>query len=229
MPIEVLPYQPVHHVFVDCENVKKDEIAWIENRKIRLHLFLGSLQKSLNVELVEKLLVHASAVEMIRVGKSGKNALDFVLAYHLGREVLADPKGYFHIVAKDSGYDALVELLNSRNVKVKRHEGWEALARHLEPKRSGQAGPTNGKKEAPLAPSPVPTLSTNAAKLLDGLRKSGKSRPKKEKTLVTYAQSLIGKDQSVDLVKNAMEELQNAGHIEIGDKGTVGYQPELFG
>jgi hypothetical protein len=121
MHTEIAPHSPVNHVFVDFENVKAVDCSVIGGKNLRLYLFLGPQNKKLDIAVVECLLAHAQTVQMIRSPKSGKNALDFVLAYHLGQAVLTDPKGFYHIVSKDTGFDALVELLKSRNTKVKRN------------------------------------------------------------------------------------------------------------
>jgi hypothetical protein len=172
---------------------------------------------------VEKLLEHSQSVQMIRSPKSGKNALDFVLAYHLGQAVQEDPKGYFHIVSKDAGFDALVELLKSRHVKVRRHNDWTAL--HFQ---SVTKTPMNDVAPA-VSSTPAPNangakLSQNAAKLLENLRKSEKNRPKKQKTLITHARNFSGKDKPESEAEKVVGELQKAGHLAIDEKGTVSYK-----
>lgn len=215
-------YRPVCHVFVDCENLGTKGMDWIEGANIRLHLFLGPRQKELPVELVGQLLEHAAAAQMVRVGKSGKNALDFVLAYHVGQAVLTDPKAYFHIVAKDTGYDALVEFLKSRNVKVRRHDDWSALTLHFALMPCPPAAAPKPATAGPVASEPV--LSSVAAKLLDGLRKSEKSRPKKLKTLLSHALNYISKDQLPDAAQKAVDELRRARLIEVDAKEAVTYK-----
>lgn len=223
MSSEPTPYLPVNHVFVDVENVKVIDTAVIDGKNLRLHLFLGPHHKKLEVDVVEKLLAHASTVQLIRSPKAGQNALDFVLAYHLGQAVLADPKGYFHIVSKDAGFDALVELLRSRQLKVRRHVDWTALNFH------SQAGPqvTMNPAAARTAPAPKapvkPLLSAVAAKLLENLRKTVKNRPKKNQTLLAHAMNFNGKDKPEAEAQKVIEELRKAGHLEIDAKGTVSY------
>jgi hypothetical protein len=51
---------------------------------------------------------HAERIEIIETPVQGKKALDFILAYEIGRQAVQDPEGYFHIIAKDGGYDALL-------------------------------------------------------------------------------------------------------------------------
>jgi len=57
-------------------------------------------------------------VQLVRLTATGKNALDFTLAYYVGRAVAADPTGFFHIVSKDTGYDPLIEHLRSKHIRA---------------------------------------------------------------------------------------------------------------
>lgn len=222
MQTETTPYQPVNHVFVDLENVKTVDTSVVGGKHLIFHLFVGPQNKKLDVGLVECLLANAQTVKLIRSPKTGKNALDFVLVYHLGQAVLADPKGYFHIVSKDGGFDSLVELLKSRHVKIKRHCDWAELHFMSAPKPP----PTTPPQVPPVyAPPPAAkALSANAEKVLANLQKTEKNRPKKEQTLVSHAQNFLGKDITAEQAKRVVEELRKARHLAIDDKGAVSYQ-----
>jgi hypothetical protein len=163
---------------------------------------------------------------MIRSPKAGKNALDFVLAYHLGQAVLADPKGHFHIVSKDLGFDALVDLLKSKHVKVKRHDDWSGLHFTSAPKPAAETPTAVATPKPPAAASkasaPRP-LSSGAEKVLANLRKSAKNRPRRKQTLVNHAKNFLGKDSAEDALERVVAELHKAGHLSIDDKGIVTY------
>ena len=128
------PSLPVNHVFVDFENLKTIDGDTLGRKNFTFHLILGPTNKTLPVEAVARMMENAQAVTLIRSPKSGKNAADFVLAYHLGQAAMADPKGYFHLLTADEGFDSLVELLRSRKMKVKRHGTWDELKAWIEPK-----------------------------------------------------------------------------------------------
>src|SRR5690349_15814188 len=81
----------------------------------------------MDVSLVEKLFENAVSVQLVRLASSGRNALDFTLAYYVGRSVAADPMGHFHIVSKDAGYDPLIEHLRSRHISARRHDSFATL------------------------------------------------------------------------------------------------------
>src|SRR5438105_2086506 len=87
----------VNHVFVDFENVHEIDLAIIGSKAVSFTLLVGPRQTKLDVSLVEKLFEHAVSVELVRLTSAGRNALDFTLAYYVGRAVAADPTGFFHI------------------------------------------------------------------------------------------------------------------------------------
>ena len=92
---------PMNRVFVDYENVHTVDLSIIGAKAVYLTLLMGAKQTKLDADLVEKLMAHAASVQLIRLTTSGKNALDFALAYYVGRAVITDPTAYFHIVSKD--------------------------------------------------------------------------------------------------------------------------------
>jgi hypothetical protein len=47
-------------------------------------------------------------IEWIQINGNGKNALDFHIAFELGRLAQKEAKSFFHIISKDTGYDPLV-------------------------------------------------------------------------------------------------------------------------
>src|SRR4051812_19419391 len=118
---------PVNYVFVDYENVHEVDLTVIGSKTVYLTLLMGPRQSKLDAALVEKLVEHAASVQFVRLNSVGRNALDFALAYYLGKAANADPTAYFHIVSKDTGFDSLIEHLVSRRIRVRRHEDYAGL------------------------------------------------------------------------------------------------------
>jgi hypothetical protein len=133
---------PVKHVFVDYENMHELDLKLFGSEGVHLTLLLGPTQKKLDAAVVEELLEHAAAVQLVRLTSVGRNAVDFALTYYLGRATALDPAGRFLIVTKDKGYDPLVEHLRSRSLDVWREANWGA-----------PAAPA-----APMQPPPAPAL-----------------------------------------------------------------------
>ncbi len=103
------------HILIDYENIQPKSFEGIEVNDSHIWLFLGvNQQKSLPLELVESLLEfdHRN-VHIIKMQHSGKNALDFYLSFYLGKISEIDSQANVCILARDSGYDVLVDHLNS--------------------------------------------------------------------------------------------------------------------
>ena len=84
---------PMNHVLVDFENVHHIDPAIIGAKAVSLTILVGAKQTKLDAETVVKLFEHAASVQLIRLTASDKNAVDFALAYYLGRAVLTGGSG----------------------------------------------------------------------------------------------------------------------------------------
>jgi hypothetical protein len=109
-----------NYIFIDYENVQETELDRIDGKPVKVILVLGERHKNLPVALVKKLLKHGSQVSLVETGRGGKNALDLVLAQHIGEARKADPLGYFHIVSRDKDFDALVGHLKDNGTLAAR-------------------------------------------------------------------------------------------------------------
>jgi len=229
---------PVNHVFVDFENVHEVELAVIGHKAVSFTLLIGARQTKIDTDLVEKLVQHASSVELVRLTSTGRNALDFTLAYYVGRAVAGDPTGYFHIISKDTGYDALVAHLRSRHIHAYRHGDFSSLTfsnawltKPVEPAPTSFTPPPATAKSV-ATPKPArapkiaaPVLDERASHVLEHLRSHSKSRPSREKTLVRHVLSLFVKDNlTEDDARSIIESLRQAGYIAINEKGGLTYQ-----
>ena len=203
---------PLNHVFVDFENVHQVDASVIGAKSVNFTLLLGAKQTKLDAALVEKLMEHAASVQLIRLASSGKNALDFTLAFYVGRTVSADPAAYIHIVSKDTGFDPLIEHLRSRHIHAHRHDSFATLT------FSGTAKTATVASKAESAGQEEPVN-----RVLEHLRKNVANRPKRKKTLLSHLKSQLGKDATDADAAGLLEKLQKAGHISIGDKDAVTY------
>jgi hypothetical protein len=170
-------------------------------------LLLGARQTRLEVDLVEKLIKYAASVQLVRLTTSGQNALDFTLAYYLGRAVITDPTGHFHVVSKDTGFEPLIEHLRSRHVQAHRHNDFTTLPSSTPAK--------------PLSAGPEDLLP----RVLEHLRKNSNNRPKKKKKLVSNLLASFAKTTEMDVL-TLIERLCKAGHLSFGDKDAVKYKED---
>lgn len=202
----------MNHVFVDFENQPKIDSALIGTKAVSFTLLLGAKQTKLDAALVEKMMEHAAAVELIRLTSGGKNALDFALAYYVGRKALTDPTAYFHIISKDKGFDPLIEHLRSRHIHARRHDSFATLTFS----GTAKAAIVEAKAEPARAEEPL-------NRVLELLRKNDAKLPKKKKPLLSYLRSQLGKGATETEATKVLEKLRKDGHVSIGDKDAVTY------
>jgi hypothetical protein len=203
------PGLPVNHVFVDGENVHEVDLTLIGRKAVHLTLLLGAQQTKLKVELVERLMTNAASVQLVRLESSGKDALDFTLAYYLGRAVQADPSAHFHIVSKDGGFKPLIEHLRKRHIHVHSHKECSTLTFRA-PVKLPEAlnGPAND------------LLARAVEHLLTRPKNLPKTKDKLAKALATH----LRKDApSAKVIDELIDQLKEAGRIKIGDKEAVSY------
>jgi hypothetical protein len=219
---------PVNHVFVDFENVHEVDLAVIGSKAVSFTLLVGPRQTKLDVSLVEKLFEHAVSVQLVRLTSAGRNALDFTLAYYVGRAVAADPSGHFYIISKDTGYDPLITHLRSRQIWACRHVSFEALPFVGQARPAAPAPPAAARKSR-LQPEPksVPdSLGESETRVLEHFRRPSATRPRTQKTLVRFLVAYLGHKITEADALSLVETLGQAGHLVVGEKGKVTYHLE---
>lgn len=204
----------INHVLIDFENVQDVDLLASIDKPLSLILLVGARQKSLKTELVEQLLRRAAHVQLIQLAASGKNALDFALAYHLGRATAADPTGFFHIVSKDQGFDPLVAQLKQQHLRVSRHDSFAALHALLT-----KTPPPAAPAAAPLAP----VAKDRVAEFIDNLKRNAANRPKRKATLLSHLNSHFGGTLTPPELEAKFTQVQGRLGLVIGDKGAVTY------
>lgn len=110
-----------HFVFVDFENVPDFSLELIAGHPIRVTVLVGKNQTKHLTKLKEQLRKLKLKGAVIEVGAAGRNALDIALAYYLGQAVQHNPSAQFCILAKDRGYESLIQHLHAKEVKVARY------------------------------------------------------------------------------------------------------------
>ncbi|MBB5350260.1 hypothetical protein HNR46_000484 [Haloferula luteola] len=227
----------MNHVFVDFENVKQIDPVVLGRRNLALRVFLGPQNKKLDVEWVASLL-EQKEVKLIRSPKMGKNALDFVLAYHLGQAVLEKPDGIYHLISRDEGFDSLVEWLTQTGVKIQRHPDWAALddVLPLDPesplvaaivkqvqRKPRKATKKSAKRKAAKKSLSKQGLSAGAMTVLDRLTKAPLNRPKTRQALLNQSLNYLGKSSNAEEAGAVVDELSKAGKLVFAESGGVDY------
>jgi len=106
----------MQHILIDFENIQPEakQLAALDENNCHIWLFLGKLQqKTLSIDLCEALCRFGKNVHFVRIARTGKNALDFYLAYYLGKISEQDKDALICIFSRDTGFDVLVEHMES--------------------------------------------------------------------------------------------------------------------
>jgi hypothetical protein len=240
-----------HYVLVDFENVQPRNLGLLRGGGFRIKVFLGSQQGKLDVDFVRALQAFGEDAEYIPMGGSGKNALDFHLAYFLGKLSTEHPGAAFSIISRDTGFDPLVRYLKAQGIDCKRSAAVMDIP-HLKSAAPAPAAavPTPAaparkpakvaKAAPPAAPVPAPAAARPARKaaakpkapaidaarlelVLQNLRKRDKGLPKTLRTLRSTVASLLVKPPAKDGEADALlEAMQQRGLIAV-DGNRVAY------
>lgn len=231
----------MNHVFIDFENVHQVDLTLIGAKSVSFTLMVGPKQTKLDSDLVEKLMAHSASVQLVKLKSSGKNALDFALAYYLGRAALADPTGYFHIVSKDGGFDPLIEHLRSRHIHVYRHVSCADLTFTWSGKKAPVSEPivektvakkvvakkvatkTVAKKAAKKAAGKVDFGATWMERVLKDFKEHPVAQPKKRKALIAKIANLIKKTVDGPEVQAVIARMVKAGKLKFDEKDVPEY------
>ena len=191
-----------NYVLIDYENVNGGNLDLLAggSHTFEVVIFLGALQTKIPVDLAIQ-INGLKAARYVKVSRRGKNALDFHIAYYVGRLSERDPKAHFHIVSQDKGFDPLIEHLRGEGRRCYRVED-----------------------VSDLLPLRVP-LSADEEKrievILADLSSRGTSRPRKMKTLIGTIGSVFKGALDEKCIRSLIEVLRKQGHVVVdGDKVT---------
>ena len=177
---------------IDFENVQPISIGQLKPGACRIHVFLGQNQKNVPVALSQALQPFGIDAGYTQITGNGPNALDFHIAFYIGRLAHEHPGASFTIVSKDTGFDPLVKHLATLGIACKRVAtlpGTPKLA-----KVAAVAKPVVKKGAAPATKAPV-KLDNVVVTVLPA--KNGKTSPAANSKPGTR----IGADQVVARLK----------------------------
>ena len=111
-------------VLIDFESVQPASLAALAADHFRVKVFVGATQSKLPFDLVTATQQMGNRAEYIKIAGVGPNALDFHIAYYIGRLAAHEPEAFFHIISKDTGFDPLIQHLKDNKIFCGR---WQAL------------------------------------------------------------------------------------------------------
>lgn len=192
-----------NYIFVDFENTQDIDLELIAGKPVKVFLILGGKQERLPVALVKTLLKYSSQIQVIETEQTGNHALDFVLACQIGAQAITDPNGYFHILSKDKGFDAVIRHLKEQDVLGARHTEFSKIPVLLDATRLSPADRVNLAVERFLDPKC--------------------SRPSRRRTLLNHINTFFQNQLSEDDLERIAKGLVAAKVCSITDAGKVIY------
>ena len=190
------------YVLIDFENVQPKTLEPLRATNHLIKVFLGNHQSKLATAFVELLLPFGERVELIRIEGSGRNALDFHIAYCLGRLSREAPGARFYVVSKDTGFEPLIRYLGKQGIRCERIPNVTDMTQ-------------------PTAVTKVPSRDEQVAKVKANLLKRPAGRPRTSKTLRSSINALFGKKLSAEQQETLVAELISSGFLsELNGKVT---------
>lgn len=179
---------PVNYVFIDFENVQPKNLEILKEHPFKVIVFVGSNQTKVPFDFAEAMQSMGDSAQYIRISGNGPNALDFHIAFYIGRFAEQDKKAYFHVISKDTGFDPLITHLREKKIRIRR--------------------------EKDLAEIPILRISNatdddeKISAIVKNLAGRGQSKPRKITTLSNTISSLFTQkltDSELDSIINEMK------------------------
>ena len=189
-------------MLIDFENVQPKDVASLNGGRYRIKVFLGAQQAKIPIAMARALQALGPGAEYIQINGNGNNAVDFHIAYYIGRLAATAPDAQFHVVSKDTGFDPLLKHLKEQGISCQRVTSLAAV--------------TSAKRNRALN-------GDRLAAVVDNLAKRKAAKPRTAKALRTTIQTLFANELLEEEVDGLIEQLIARGLIRISD-GKVHYE-----
>lgn len=147
-----------NYILIDFENVQPTDLGLLKGVPFKVKVFLGPSQTKIPVALAMELQVLGKDAEYIPLLNSGRNALDFCIAYHIGVLSATEPDAFYHIISKDADYDPLLLYLNKMGIAADRVSSIADIGflKHKSPAKTPKPEPVQA--QSATAPSAADVL-----------------------------------------------------------------------
>jgi len=190
-------------VLVDFENIQPKNMGLLIGAQLKIKVFLGAAQTKIPLEMARAMQMFGPDAEYIQIDGTGRNALDFHIAYYIGRLAAQTPDAHFHIVSKDTGFDPLIKHLKAHEIICQR-----------------------SKSIADIPLVKIPDTKSSRQKVdavIENLEKRKTSRPRTLKTLRSTVKALFVNQLTEKEIEEIIDQLSNRQAIKIAD-GKVTYE-----
>ncbi len=190
-------------VLVDFENVQPEDMDLLQaGDAFKVKIFIGANQVKIPISIARALQSLGSDAEYIQIDGNGSNALDFHIAYYMGRLAIECPDSFFHVISKDTGFDPLIKHLKKQKVFCQ---------------RSISIG------DIPLVKSKnMKSVEEKIEVIIDNLIKRGASKPRTLKTLCSSVKAQFVNQVTEEDVAALVKQLEKRGVLVINE-GKVSY------
>jgi hypothetical protein len=180
-------------VLIDLENVQPENLGLLTGGQFKVKVFAGGQQKTVQIDMAQALQPFGADAEYVRIEGHGKNALDFHIAYYIGRLAVECPGAFFHIISRDAGFDPLIRHLKLKKVFCLRWASVDSipLVRLLHSK----------------------SLSDRVAAVVDYLSRRNSGRPRSLKTLGSAIRTLFQGSLSDEDLEKILDSLMKRGVV----------------
>ena len=192
-----------HYVLVDFENVQPKNVGLLTGGPFKVKVFVGANQAKIPLEMARALQAFGPDAEYIQIDGNGSNALDFHIAYYVGRLSAETPGVIFYVISKDSGFDPLIKHLKAKGVLCTRAK---SIA------------------DIPLiAVSSSKSIPVRVDAVIENLTKRKAAKPRTLQTLRSTIKALFVNQLADEELDGLIEELKIRGAIKVSD-GKVHYE-----
>jgi hypothetical protein len=192
-----------NYLLIDLENVQPGSLALLNGHPFKVIVFLGASQTKVPLDLAQSLQPFGEKVQYVQISGTGRNALDFHIAFTLGELTLADQTASYHILSRDTGFDPLIKHLKTKGIRARRVQ---------------EIG------EIPLLRvATCKTIPEKIEAVVSYLKSRGSSLPRKVQTLTNTINHLFAKSLNTSELAEILQSLARNGYIKI-ESETVSYQ-----
>jgi len=184
-------------VLVDFENVQPKNMSLLNGGPFKIKVFLGATQAKIPLEMARALQTFGPDAEYIQIEGNGSNALDFHIAYYIGRLAAECPDAFFHVISKDTGFDPLVKHLKGNKIFCQRSTTVADI-------------PLIKISNTKSAPEKVDAV-------IDNLAKRKTSKPRTLKTLGSTIKALFVNQLSDEELQGLLDQLTQRGVIKLSE------------
>lgn len=189
-------------VLVDFENVQPKNVSLLGGGRFKIKVFVGVQQAKIPLDMARALQAFGPDAEYLQIDGHGRNAVDFHIAFYIGRLAAQDPAANFFVVSKDTGFDPLIRHLKAQGIRCER---------------------SRSITEMPFAKvSPTGSTSDRFDIVVGNLAKRKAGRPRTLKTLRSTIRALFASQIVEDEIDGLVQQLTRRGLVKVAD-GKVQY------